>query len=362
MQLDKAIEEAAKRISFSEEKSRSLASSLAFLRSGALPKESGFLEEKPFFPVRKAELNCKIAGIDSGFMAKELSSVDLILVRAIAAVFTYKNNRLAKAEYNPSPASLPEPFVISSGTELDDLGVSVSLLRLKEEISKSIEAIEKFSPNYCFLDGSIVPQYPDKPRQQQSELHRNYLETISIFENLYSTAEKNSCVLVACVEDSRGTRFRDIVSQLPETKAKGISLAGTNDSMLLLHLLSLGERTSAFAYSADTKKHPILADFSPEWAKKVNAFYIKPSALDNPLRVEFLSSQSEARKSVEQIAPIVCSLSSLHKEYAFPSILIEADLRARLRHEEIGMILDRVFDKAGKNGIIAKRRDRRPFR
>lgn len=361
MEFGRAIEEAAKAISFSEEKTRLIASSLSGLREKRLFSESGSLEERLFLPVQKARLEGRIAGIDSGFMAKELSSVDLMLVRAIAAVFTYRENRLVKSDYWPSPASLPEPFVFSHG-EFDELGVSVSLLRLKEEVSKAIEAIKRFSPQYCFLDGSIVPQYPDKPRSN-SGMREEYLETISLFEKLYSTAQGAECGLIACVEDSRGTRFRDIISGIAGPKeSKAESLGGTSDSLLLSHLLSKGERTTAFPYSADTNKHPILADFPKEWAKKVHAFYLKPSLLDAPLRVEFLSSPQNAGKEASKISPIVLTLSSLHKEYAFPSILIEADLRARLRQEEISLVLDRVFDKVGRKGSFLKRRERRPFR
>jgi hypothetical protein len=81
---------------------------------------------------------------------------------------------------------------------------------------------------------------------------------------------------------------------------------------------------------------------------------------DKPLRVEFVSKQNSSLKELaDEIAEVVFTLSSLHKEYSFPSVLIEADLRAGLNEQEISVVYDRLVDKLGSK--IRMRRTNRPF-
>ena len=61
----------------------------------------------------------------------------------------------------------------------------------------------------------------------------------------------------------------------------------------------------------------------------------------------------------DKISSIVFSLSSLHKEYSYPSVLIEADLRAKLTEQDISIVYDRLIGKLGPK--INMRRNNRPF-
>jgi hypothetical protein len=64
---------------------------------------------------------------------------------------------------------------------------------------------------------------------------------------------------------------------------------------------------------------------------------------------------------VGKIASVVFALSSSHREYAFPSVLIEADLRARLKPDEIEIVFNKILDKLSKNFKLRLRREGRPF-
>ncbi|MDD5162779.1 MAG: DNA double-strand break repair nuclease NurA [Candidatus ainarchaeum sp.] len=321
------------------------------------------LEQKLVFPVKKSSLDCSVAGIDSGFVSKEFLALDLTLVRGMGSVFDYKNNKVEKAHYFPNFFSFPTPYLSNRALEIDEFACSKSIRRLLVEIGLAKEIVEKCRPEFCFLDGSIVPQYPDKPRSD-STIKDFYHEMIFAFQDLYRAAEKNNCILLGCVEDSRGSRFRSIL-QKEILEKEGISSSEIDDcydAILLDYLLKQGERSMAFRYSNEIAKHPVLMDFEKKFAEQVHAFYLKPVALDRPMRIEFLhSSQNSFSEFTDKIAGIVFALSCLHREYAFPSILIEADLHARLKSEEIETVYQKILDKLGRSVNIRMRRSNRPF-
>lgn len=313
--------------------------------------------------VEKSPVSGTVAGVDSGFVSKKLSFLDLVLIKTTGVIFSYKEGQLIKSEYHPAPFSFPLPLLLRSGLEKDEEAQSVSLLRLEQEVSCSIEIIKKFKPNFLFIDGSIVPQYQDKPRKE-SEVNDDYESIVKLFQKLYRVAEEQATTLVACVEDSRGTRFRQILQEeilpLNNSKIDSNLLNSAFDASLLDYYLGEGERTFAFPYTNKIDSHAILKDYSLEWAKSIFVFYIKASKFDKPLRVEFIcKDKSNLAALAKEISKIVFSLSSLHREYSFPSVLIEADLRAGLSEQEISVVYDRLVDELG--GKIRMRRSNRPF-
>ncbi len=352
--LEDAVKAISERHSFNER----LSSSILHLKS----KEAPGRMESIVLKVPKAELSSSVAGVDSGFVSKKLSFLDLILVKTAGVVFEYSSGALKKVSYYPAPFSFPVPKILREGLEKDESEQSVSLVRLREEVSCAIEIIKKYKPAFLFIDGSLVPQYQDKPRGE-SELNDEYHSIISLFEKLYKTADSNGVVLVSCVEDSRGTRFRQILQEeiLPlHTKLQSSILNGAYDVALLDYYLKPGERTFAFSYTNMVESHAILKDYSKEWATSVFVFYIKAADFDKPLRVEFISKdKSNLKQLADKVASVVFSLSSLHKEYSFPSVLIEADLRAGLSEQEISVVYERLIDKLGSK--IRMRRSNRPF-
>lgn len=316
-------------------------------------------EEKMIDAVKRIELNERIAGIDSGFVGKNFLSLDMVLIRAKAVVFDYEKGKLVNAEYFPDYYSFPEPIISNRALQKEDISTNKSLQRLAREIELAEEVIARFSPQYCFLDGSIIPQHADKPRNN-SKMQPFYKEVIKKFESLFERAIEKNCTLIGCVEDSRGTRFKGIVEKMLGKK----EFNGLNecfDAVLLDALLKEGERSFAFPYAENVKEHPVLKDFSKKFAEMVHAFYLKPSTLDRPLRTEFLLQESENKKEIDRIASIVLAQSCLHREYSYPAVLIEADLRARLKPEEIKIICDKIFDRIGGSTRVELRRGKRPF-
>ncbi len=353
--LDSAIDSA---IAAEKKRKKTAAAMTPFARKEL--KNSGMPESRIVLPVKKHLLNERIAGVDSGFVGKNLYSLDILLVRARSAIFTYSRGKLSKSEYFPLFASFPEPLISNAALEKSDISTNKSLQRLKKEITLAEKVVEEFSPRYCFLDGSIVPQHADKPREN-SKMKPFYLEVIRCFESLFETAEEKKCDLVACVEDSRGTRFGGILQECLSGRIPGLdALNECYDSAILNYLLGESERTFAFPYASNANVHPVLKDFSKTWAERVHVLYLKPSALDRPLRIEFLSEKSRVAEKAEKLSAVAFALSSMHRSYAYPSVLIEADLRARLKPEEINVVCDKIFDRLGRH-FLGLRREARPF-
>lgn len=365
MQINEVISEAVSNLTEMDRKRRLLSEKLAPLKElNLLEAESPeLLEERLVRPVERAVLEGKIAGVDSGFVGKDLLALDLVVIRAMGAVFSYRRGVLEKADYFPSFYSFPEPRLNGSGLEVDEFQCSKNIQRLIEEVGTAKSMIESFSPNCCFLDGSIIPQYADKPRKD-SQVKDSYHRMLEEFQSLYQAAEKNGCELIACVEDSRGSRFRQILQEQLLANRKGLSeqLENCYDAILLDYLLGQGERSLAFSYTSKVNEHPILMDFDEKWSNSIRAFYIKPVAFDRPLRVEFLHTNGESLSGhASDVASIVFAQSCMHREYAYPQILMEADLHARLTPQEIEIVYDKILNKLGKGFKLRLRRDYRPF-
>ncbi|MEM5855696.1 MAG: DNA double-strand break repair nuclease NurA [Candidatus Aenigmatarchaeota archaeon] len=186
---------------------------------------------------------------------------------------------------------------------------------------------------------------------------------IEAYKRLFLTAEENGTILAGVIEDSRGTRFCEILGEklslLPEIREARVLLEKTKDTNLLTYALNYGERTFAFSYSSEPEKHPILKEFG-ETGKKIFSFYLKAAEFDRPIRIDFLASlnASALANKISSVLLAICNSST----YAFPSVLIEADLRARLSEREIEEF---GLDLKSKLGNLASmfelRRRERPF-
>ena len=365
MGISSVIDQTVKAIHSGEERKKAAAALFAPLKHRKF-SANGFdlAEEQLTYRVPRWVPEGKIAGVDSGFVAKRLASVDLVLIRAVGVLFDYSAGKMSSAKYYPNFFSFPEPHLSAGSLEQDEAEQSKSLMRLHQEVSAAKKLIELHSPKYLFIDGSIVPQYQDKPRKDSS-LGRDYSGIISEFESLYSLAEKSGTVLVSTVEDSRGSRFRQMLQDeiLPHAKVTGPeSLDGFFDSAFLDYFLDVGERSCAFTYTKNIDQHPVLHDFSSAWSRRIYGLYLKPSPFDRPLRVEFLCGDvSAVGKMADEVSSVALALSSFHREYAYPSVLIEADLRAKLRNDEIEIISNKILDKLGSSVKLRMRRDNRPF-
>ena len=279
-------------------------------------------------------------------------STELTLIRAASVIFEYSGSKLKSVAYWPEFVTLPKLAFSNAALQNEDIAANRSLQRLKAEITLAMEVIERFSPEFCFLDGSIVLQRADKPRNG-SVIRPFYRELVSLYEKLYKLCKQKKCILIGCVEDSKGMHFIKLLSGYDSSFAD-IKLY---DTVLLQHALREGYRTKEFCYASEPKGHPVLRDFDEELAKLIKVFYLRASEIDVPLRIEFLAYDFV---DVAKLASVVYILSSMNRAYSYPSVLIEADLRARLKPEEIELVHEKLFAKLQSKAMLL-RRERRPF-
>lgn len=310
------------------------------------PDSREFIEGKMILPVSpSSSLDLKVGAVDGGILSYEMHGVDVLIFRSASAIFEYKNSSLVSSIYSPS--SFPKPsYEIMMGLDEKEILWHKSLVRLDSEIKEAISAIKKYSPDFFFLDGSILPLPADKP-SESSILFEKYIELISKYKNLYSIAKEKNIQLLGLIKDSRARRFVEFFpSHIPFR---------TSDTFFLNYLLKEGERTSSIYYSKEASKHQTLRDLK-NFADDIRVFYLKPVQGDRPLRIEYLNSSL----TVDDIASTVHSLSAINSSYAYPSVLIEADLRAAMDPEELEVAKKSL--SINLPFVFQLKRNTRPFR
>jgi hypothetical protein len=320
-------------------------------------------EKKIISKVEKDELKeIRIAGVDGGLAKESFHGIDLILLKAVAVIFQFKEGKLREVSYYPEPFPSPTPNIVFDPFSELEFELNSNMQRQMIEVETATETIKKFKPDLLLLDGSIVPHYVQRP-ESSSLLFQIYQQMIEAYKKLFSIAEENKTILAGIIEDSRGTRFCEILNQslvfLPEVREARVLLEKTKDTNLLTYVLNYGERTFVFPYSPEPEKHPVLKEFG-ETGKKIYSFYLKAAEFDRPMRVDLLANSNveEIASKISSILLAICNSST----YAFPSVLIEADLRARLSEKEIEEFgLDLKSRLGNIASMLELRRKGRPF-
>lgn len=249
----------------------------------------------------------RAAGIDGGLAHRWIDGLDVICVRAVGVVGEFREGKLADVSYVPSER--PPVQIIYDVLE-DDASPKPSLYRLNAELSVALEC----DADLILLDGSVVPKKSDRMSDQL------YDELLKKYKKLYARG------VAGIVEDSRARTF---------THNFDIAVP---DVIALDRIMTAGQRTVERAYSQSPTDHPVLRDLG-RWGKEIRIFYVKLSAYDLPLRVECVGLDAS------ELAAALCIMRG-HPMYTLPSVLVEADMRARIRPNELQF-------------IGTKRRDRR---
>lgn len=376
--LELTLAEIVGKIREQEVKRRRVAESIKGLKNGvALTRinESelgGIVERRLSARVRPDDLaDVTMVGVDGGVLTRPLHGLDLILTRAVAAIFNYRGGALSSADYYPN--EMPEPRLTPITEPLDarELELVVAMERQLEELKLAASAIGVCDADLLLLDGSVVPQYIDRFPHGKKVLEL-YHALIDAYLNLYGGCAESGALLAGVVKDSRSARFIEILMQaLPGIlEGQGLTrddastlaadrdvLANSRDTVFLDHVLETGERSSIFKY-ADAPS--VLRDLGG-WGQRVHAFYLKAVPYDCPLRIEFVDGGEGLVPTAERVASLVYALSSYHDAYGLPSVLIEADARAHLYEEDLDIVRDSIADRLGMSTSLDLRRQRRPF-
>ena len=317
----------------------------------------------------------RVAGIDGGIVARSYQNIDLILRRAVAAIFTYGTNGKLEVSYFPEETPVPDLVSNLLPSPIPDFELRKSIERITCEIQLAIQLQDYTKVDLIVLDGSIVPQLSDRP-PSYSTLARRYERVVELYENLYKSCIESGTLLVGVIEDSRSIRYTQIIGRLiPHLieKVPGLKrvleldyrrvIQQTRDTEFLQRVLDPGERTPVFRYAESLADYPIFNDFSSKtWAGLVNVFYLRTAEYDRPIRVEYLSTESNEVLTARKTSSVILPLSSHNARYGIPSVLIEADARAHLMDGDMEIIYDQIVRKTGDSLLLKKlRREGRPF-
>jgi len=286
-------------------------------------------------PVSRSPVTGSVCAVDGGLLAQRMHGADIVVVRAVGVNFIYQNSKLKTFSHHPSRS--PQ-FEVELKNSLDEHGANAfrSLVRLRHELACAVSMIEKFSPDALFIDGSLLPVPSDRPADG-SGLSTQYAEVLALYGKLVDSAKAKNCLLCGVIKDSRSRKLSERL---------GFSCS---DSLLCNFLLDEGERTQAMPYFEANPPSKDLAALG----KNISAFYLKPSKSDLPLRIELLG------KEVDKAASLVCSLSSISENFAYPAVLVEADMCAALDPREMEPIEGALLSLSGLRPL---RRNSRPFR
>ena len=348
----------AERVREHEERRGRVAGVLKLLKGKAdlaLPWEVA--EQSLVKPVKPDGLgDLEVVGVDGGVLSQQLHGLDLILTRAVAVIFRYAKGKLGDVRYYPS--AFPEPRLKGIVEPLDarELEQAVGMERQLAELRVAVEVLKACDPELLLLDGSVAPQYVERTfsNRRAGELYHSLLQA---FVELYQACEDSGVLLVGAVKDSRSARGVELLGRML-SRAGEISIEDMEvlkcsyDTTLLDHLLGVSERSFVFPYTTNPDALGL-----GELASSLHVFYLKAVPFDRPLRVEFVGEVGEA----DRVASLVYALSSHHEAFGLPPVLIEADARARLHEEDLGVVRDYILDRLRLGQCMELRRHRWPF-
>ncbi len=309
-----------------------------------------------------------VAGIDGGLLTRECHGIDIIMTRAVGVRFGYADGRIEHCDYLPAPIVTPTITVVSDPLSESDLRLRAGMERQMAELAAAARMARTHSPDLLLMDGSVAP-HPSLQPPADSTLKDMYSALMERYVDLYKACERAGSQLAGVVEDSRGTRFSMVLADriVPNLNPgivnanAGDMLRRSRDTPLLAHLMEQRERTFVFKYSRRAYDHPMLRDLGT-WGERVHSFYLRTAALDRPVRVDFLASAGNISRQADALAATLLAISGHHDLYGIPTVLIEADGRAKLSQDDIEMVHALIADvMGGPPGSMDLRRHGRPF-
>ena len=328
--------------------------STAFRNSNKQAADRHLLEEQLFYPCQPEPFSKRLAAVDGGIVSEEYQACELVLYRAVCSVFEYSDGKVVKKASHPTGLDGFESLLLDAFDDSDN-SQRDSILRLAAEIARARESIGLFSPDMIFLDGSIFPNPQDRPPKESAAAYE-FERLLEDYRALFSDCAKAGITLVGVVKDSKSRTFLDGLrksgSFLQFYSEHAKCLSRTNDSAFLSMALQENER-SGLAKIERPDLGAGLCSTTPATT------YLKAVKYDRPLRLEF-SDYTRA----DEACKAICGLCKGNSRYAYPSILIEADLRAAMDPAELEVAYARLCAKIGPDAVSIRRlrRNERPFR
>ncbi len=311
----------------------------------------------------------KFAGVDGGVIHKTLNFFDIALIRAVGVLFYHSKDSKPKVRYFPDKNPFPDILTSIEPLSNNEVETLVSLWRMQKEIKCGIDLVEQDMPDIIILDGSVLPVLDEKQLYGNPFLLSEARRVKALYRRLYSLCRKNHILLCGVVKDSRSailTRKLSLIlphlskrpefSELLKIDYRPI-IKQLRDTDLLFYVLDKNERTFEMFLSNFNTEKTDLSDFD------IHFFYLKTAEFDTPLRVEFPILFSSSEKLAQRISSLICSISAYNPEYGLPSVIIEADFRAKLKESDADILIDEIAARIGYSSFsLQKRRTRGPWK
>jgi hypothetical protein len=343
------------------------------LNPSEFPSAFGIQTKDSYFTVKVPKTNIdglKVAGVDGGVVHRTLNYFDIALIRAVGVLFLHQKDDKPQVRYFPEEQPFPDILTSIEPLSQNEIDTLISIWRMQKEIRCGISLVEEDMPDIIMLDGSVLPFVDYKQVNQSEFLLSQYRNLKTLYRRLYSLCEKNRIALCGIVKDSRSAILTNkLAALLPHLgKMPEFELLlkidyrpivkQLRDTDLLYQVLDVDERTFEFFlsnFNDDTDQD--LKDFD------IHCFYLKTAEYDAPLRVEFPLLFSNQHDLAQKISALVIAVSRYNPEYGLPSVIIEADARARLQETDADILVDEISSKIGYSSFsLQRRRSRLPFK
>ena len=375
--IDSAIDNISKKIIAYNEHRKLFQDLFRKVKKSLNPSEfpSAFgIETKDYsFTVKVPKTNIeglKVAGVDGGVIHRTLNYFDIALIRAVGVLFYHQKDDKPQVRYFPEEHPFPDILTSIEPLSQNEIDTLISIWRMQKEIRCGITLLEEDKPDIIMLDGSVLPFIDYKQVNQSEFLLSQYRNLKTLYRRLYSLCEKNRTALCGIVKDSRSAILTNKLSallphlgkmpefdQLIKIDYRPI-VKQLRDTDLLYQVLDVDERTFEFflsKFNDDTDQE--LKNFD------IHCFYLKTAEFDTPLRVEFPLLFSDQTDLAQRISALVIAVSRYNPEYGLPSVIIEADARARLQETDADILVDEISSKIGYSSFsLQRRRSRLPFK
>ena len=231
-----------------------------------------------------------------------------------------------------------------------ELGRVATLLRLKTEYAVAKQAIEIQKPKIMMVDGSVYPLKTDFGYDLSNEIILDLEKDVKrIYIDFIKTAVSNGTIVLGVVKDSRSRTFvshliSTIVDWIRDKKinpelTKGFRMALTHllDAEFAAHLLKVDQRLSWYHITT-----PPWFPLNPRI--EFRATYLRTVKNDLPLRIEIAYPEREewASPTLSHALAAVSLMSKHGLDTALPSIIIEADERAKIKQDTADFIIEQL--------------------
>jgi hypothetical protein len=272
----------------------------------------------------------EVAGVDGGLGRFLVGGVEAALARAVGAVFRYRDGRLAEYRYVPASRAKTKAVVIPGSLDAAKSDVLVGMERQRLEVELATEIVKIHRPALLILDGSVAPQYAGGYGHRQ--LEEVYEDLTARYRELYNACAERGVFLAGFVKDSRSNSFVKRITKTVDGRARE-AVEMLRDTDVLEWTLPRNQRTKTLRAGS-------------RWGFEFFAFYLRTEG--GPVfRVEFTEAGGDPELSAACLGSWISFLCSFNTSLGMPSVLLEADLRARVKGLEVEWIRRQLAGAAG---------------